>query len=261
MAYGGPAAGSATATPTNSFGGNSPIYIGQQEETAQHPYGPAQAPEFGTTTQNIPLFKSFNQLNFDLRQMPVGGSQIRNWQKVMYQAGYLSKGDLSGSFDAQSQNAYTNLLNEVWSYNQSGVMISPDELLARRMRALAAFGGPGGRGSTTSTSTSVDLADPITAGALIDRTLQNYQGRGATQAERQAFTQALNAYQKAHPTTTTTTSGPEGSSSVTNSAQVDPSAFAQQYATTGKQGVETNTHTVANDYYKAALSVLGVGGR
>lgn len=116
-------------------------------------------------------------------------------------------------------------------------------------------GGAAGPTTTTTTSTSVSLTDPGSARALVNKSLTDYLGREATEAEQEKFLQALNAAERRSPTVTrqTTRSVPgRGTATVTQDVETrqgfNPSTFAQEYAQSQEGAAE----------YQAATNLLDV---
>lgn len=116
-------------------------------------------------------------------------------------------------------------------------------------------GGAAGPTTTTTTSKSVSLTDPGSARALVNKSLTDYLGREATEAEQEKFLSALNAAERRSPTVTrqTTRSVPgRGTSTVTQEVETqqgfNPSTFAQEYAQSQEGAAE----------YQAATNLLDV---
>ncbi len=126
---------------------------------------------------------------------------------------------------------------------------------------------------TSQTTRNVSVTDPMTARTQARQTWQSRLGRAPTSKELSAFEDALNAYEKANPSTTTTdttsvtldngTQDDEANveNAATTTSMTTPTAdvFADEYTRKGKLGVEANTRTAGTDYFDAVLRLVGGG--
>lgn len=245
-----------------------PVFVGYTYPPVQGPPTfPGETP-YGQSIPN-PQTLTSDEMMARLEAMAPGSDQIKSLQNALFEASYLGRTQISGHTDDATRSAWANMLQDAHQYNtlHPDSPMTPDQWLAASAMATKQIGGGGaggvGTSTSTSTSTSVSLTDPITAGVLLNQTLTQALGRGATQAERARFRAALNAYQEANPATTSTTvdraTGMVTRSSV-HDRSVSPSAYAEAYAQSGNLGLEANTYKVATDYYAAAAKVLRAGG-
>ena len=121
-------------------------------------------------------------------------------------------------------------------------------------------------GSYTTTSSEVNLTDPETAKAIINRALTDTLGREATPSESKLFRTALAAKEKDNPNTRTTTQTIKGGlvtgSTSTAGGGVSADAMQQMAQDQGKGSSEYGAHQAATTYYNAMVQALGstVGG-
>jgi hypothetical protein len=123
----------------------------------------------------------------------------------------------------------------------------------RKAQAEAEAAEENGPRTVTQTQRTVNLTDPVTAGAVIDMTLRNLLGRRARDDEREQFLSTLRSQEQANPTvsTTTTNYGPEGesvdSSTTTTGGAPDPGTAAQSWADQERLGEQKAV--LAASYY------------
>jgi len=140
-----------------------------------------------------------------------------------------------------------------------GTVVTPMDAFEGIVGNLAA-NGLNGSGTvsrtTTAKQTSINLTDPSSARALVNKSINDYLGRKATEKEQAEFLKALNAQEKASPTVTTQTTTAGGSSSTTKSKTVggfNASTFAEEYAA-GQEGAgEFQAATSLLDSFIGAL--------
>lgn len=118
-------------------------------------------------------------------------------------------------------------------------------------------GGGGGGGSSTTTTTSVNITDPQTAKALTDTIFQAALGREPTKDEYSAYVKALNAAERANPTTTTTTVSGSSVSSTT-SGGLD-SLGAQRLLTKRAERTPESQAYRTNNVFNQAMEILAGG--
>lgn len=162
-----------------------------------------------------------------------------NNQILMYQAGYLSKNDISGMWGADQQKAYAKMLSDA-----NANYMSMDDFLKARAAMMGRTSGSGsggyrGAGSggpsvSTTTQKSYRITSRASAEALLKQTLAKELGREPNEDEITRFRKALNIQERANPTITTTTARTSGSntsvSSTTKESEVDPMSEAEDYA-------------------------------
>jgi hypothetical protein len=107
----------------------------------------------------------------------------------------------------------------------------------------------------------VNLTNKEQAGTLLDQVFSNYLGYEGSDAEKAQFLKSLNAQERAHPTTTVsstsgTTSGRSTtqSSTSTSSGGTDPQAEAIAMA---KQQKDYAEYQYGTTYFNAFLNALG----
>lgn len=156
---------------------------------------------------------------------------------------------------------WSNAQQRVDPVNATMLAIQQEARL-RQQAGLAGGGkGSGGVSSSTQTTTSVNLTDPVSARKMVNDALGQYLGRAATQQEQQAFMKALSQQERMNPTVTTqssTTRSGGGSSStrssVTSQGGFNPSAFAEEYAR-GMEG--SGEYQAATGLLNTFISALG----
>lgn len=196
---------------------------------------------------------------YKLRDLPP--ETISQIQMAMKTAGLLSKdaGIVTGTVDNTTLGAWRELLG---ISNRQGM--NPFAVL--QQAAQNAQSQQALRRSATSTSTSVNLTDPVTAHAIARNAIAQATGRAPTEDEYQSFLSSLNGMEQANPsvTSSTTTYDPNGDTHTTSTnsgtGAPSPTAFADEFVHKGKLGVEANTYAAATDFYKQAMQVLGAGG-
>lgn len=139
---------------------------------------------------------------------------------------------------------------------------------ARREEGRAGGGG-GGRGggggvagptTTVQMTESVNLTDPGTATQVVNRTLQEYLGRDATETERENFISALNRRERQSPSRTQqrVTSTPGRGTSVVEQETFteggfNPSQFALEFSQAQEGAAEYRAATTLLDTFIGAL--------
>jgi hypothetical protein len=141
-------------------------------------------------------YKSAADLLKALENMPRDGV-IGLQQKLIAGQWLPSSYNPTGIVDAPTEAAYLKVLTTAARYQNAGVQISPDQVLAQ-----SAAGGKGT--GTTTTSTVVDLTDPMTARGVANSMFSQLLGRAPTSEDIAGFVQALQGYEQENPGTTTT---------------------------------------------------------
>jgi hypothetical protein len=170
------------------------------------------------------------------------------------QAGWVQLLSMSNRLGSQWQNTLTDLTTDP---------------LTGKQRTVPATGSTRTGHTYTSTSTTdPTFTDPATAKQTVRDAMQQRLGRDPTDAEFARFTKALHSNDAQSGSTTTTSSTTDASGNTVSNSRTtggsqdsaSPSVVADQFARTGKVGVEGNTKMAAIDYYQAAMSKLGAGG-
>ena len=132
----------------------------------------------------------------------------------------------------------------------------------QRKGAGVAGGGGGGGGVSRSTSVteSIDISNPTSARALVDRALTEYLGRRATGNEYASFRQALNAAERKAPSRTKSSSvssrGGGGASTMTKTISmggIDRGRFAEEWAMSQEGAAEYAAATTVLDTFMKML--------
>jgi hypothetical protein len=115
-------------------------------------------------------------------------------------AGY----DTSKMLDSQAAQLWAGYAEQAGKYYASGSKMTPWDILAKdRMAREKYMNTPR---TVNQTSTSYDMSTRGDAHAIFLQAAQSLLGRDPTKSEITSFQRALNDYEKAHPTVTTTTS-------------------------------------------------------
>lgn len=172
--------------------------------------------------------------------------------------GFLAKTVRNAYAVQQSTGLMVDPLSYWDYYRQSG---GPGLDVQRQRDAAGGGGGGGGISRSTSRTESVDLTNPLSARSLADQALAKYLGRGATPAEFEMFTKALNAAERKSPnvsmTTSVTSRGAGGASSRTKSMSrggVDKGRFAEEWAMSQEGAAEYAAATTVLDSF---MKILG----
>lgn len=112
----------------------------------------------------------------------------------------------------------------------------------------------------TTTTTTTNLSDPLTAQGLLTKYLTNDLGRAPTTEELGTFTGALTTAQQQAPTTTNAFVDPTDPSaplkSSTSTGGFDPNQFTENYINQNF-GQEKDAVGAATGFYQAAMQTLG----
>lgn len=149
-------------------------------------------------------------------------AQIRELQQSLADAGYTVK--VTGMLDAQTDAAYTALLQDVGVANQSGQIITPEQYLAQRTEGQLSGGG-----GTTNTESSTSFTAPVDAKQAAIQAFTQELGKRPTQHQLAAFEAALHAYEAANPSTTSQTQDGNAFNTTSSGGAGDLGSFAQQY--------------------------------
>jgi hypothetical protein len=167
----------------------------------------------------MPSTKAVSELLADLYKM--SGPELQNLKAKLTLAGY-GKLDSSNLVDDSTISAYKQLLQDTAGYQAFdarglGEAYTPESFLDAKVASANATSAAGGTDALgrplNANGTSVaSLSDPLTAKVLVARSLASHLGRQPKPEEVSAFTSALTSYEQ-------------------SSSNPDPSAFADQFAT------------------------------
>lgn len=199
--------------------------------------------------------------------------KMGKWARLLYENGHIDEEDMADYYTLQKM--WFSMAEEsanLWTTGKKAVGIwdAPRFLSGaawlgdsenQRLRG-AAGATTGFVGSRTSVSKSVDLTDPLSAKALVNYTLSKALGREANAEELAAFTGALNSYESANPsisTTTATYSGEEGDSpdtSTVTTGGVTQDAAQQLLSDKARENPEYGAYQAATTYANALFASL-----
>ncbi len=130
----------------------------------------------------------------------------------------------------------------------------------QKQGAASAGAGGGGVSRSTSVTESIDISNPTSARALVDRALTEYLGRRATGNEYASFRQALNAAERKAPSRTKSSSvssrGGGGASTMTRTMSeggIDRGRFAEEWAMSQEGAAEYAAATTVLDTFMKML--------
>lgn len=164
--------------------------------------------------------------------------------------------------DSDLALTWANYVNQAAKYRARGQNLTPWDVLAKDMaQRETAAAKPR---TITQTSTSYDLSSKGDAQAIFLTAAQQLIGRDPTKAETAKFTEALNAYERANPRTTTTTSryaagGDLTSQSSTTSGGVGEGARQILAMEDIKKDPEYGAYQAATTYFDAMMEMIGGG--
>lgn len=173
--------------------------------------------------------------------------------KLMQKAGYKTDGSRS------SVDWYWNLvLNDASNVQDR---LDPYQFLERRASGAVAregksgSGGGSGSGPRAFTNTTVQYTTPTDARAIADNALKQYLGRDATEKERKAFWQQLNAAESANPQVDSGVSGAGGTSRAVRGGYSATSAgvLAEDFAKSRDDYAEYTASTKIMDWMKKSI--------
>lgn len=199
-----------------------------------------------------------------------GTDEFARWGDRLVDLGLVDKED-SRDIDVLDKWWQTALETSARFYrNGEGKKITPWKALEALAsldedgKALRGGGGRGGQalfsGTKTHRSRSIDLTDPMTARALVNRTLAQALGRDAGDEELEAFKAALNAYERKNPLlTTTNTTYKEGeavSSSSTSTGGVTDAGRQELLLQEAMEAPEYGAYQAASTYINALYQAI-----
>ncbi|AZF95820.1 hypothetical protein SEA_OLICIOUS_10 [Streptomyces phage Olicious] len=190
-------------------------------------------------------------------------NQYYNWDgktknKFLTQLG-LAGYDTSGMKDSQIAQLWGNYAAQAAQYFQQGRRLTPWDILAKdRDQREAYMNTPR---TVTQSSTSYDMSTREDAHGIFLQAAQSLLGRDPTKSEITAFQKALNAYEKANPTTTTQTSNYIGdtlqSQSSTTTGGVKEGARQLMALEDVKADPEYGAYQAATTYFDAMMEMIG----
>lgn len=177
---------------------------------------------------------------------------------------FLSQLQLAG-YDASTLN--DNKLSQLWAgyvaqaagYYASGKKVTPWDVIAKDMtQREATVAQPR---TVTSTQTQAQMSSKTDASALFEQAASSLLGRSPTKSESAKFFGALNKYEKANPTVTTTTSNYSGegdltSQSSTSSGGVSADARAYLAEQQAKADPTYGAYQAATTYMGALMQAI-----
>lgn len=187
-----------------------------------------------------------------------GTEKFDAWGDLLVEQGWVDEAD-SRDFDT---------LDGVWrmaaaksaEFQEWGRNLTPWDVVTLMSPLAGSGGGRGGSGGgpTTTVSTSVNLTDPDTARAIVNRALSAKLGRAANDEEVASFINVLNAAERAAPTTTTSTRSADGSRvSSTTTGGIAAPGREQLAIDEAMENPEYGAYQAASTYYNALISALG----
>lgn len=172
-------------------------------------------------------------------------------------AGY----DTSNLRDEQVAKLWAGYAEQAASYYASGSKMTPWDILAKDRAAREAYMKT--PRTVTQTQTSQNLSSTEDAHAIFLQAAQSLLGRDPTKSEIASFQKALNAYEKANPTVSTTTSnyvGDQLQSQSTNTTGGVTDASRGLMATEDiKRDPEYGAYQAATTYFDAMMQMIGGG--
>lgn len=110
--------------------------------------------------------------------------------------------------DSEIQKLWASYVNQAAAYNTSGVKLTPWDVISKDMKQRETAYQKAR--TVTTTSTNLDMSSALTARAIFQEASRALLGRAPTKAETKLFQSQLNAYERANPQTTTTTTSYAG---------------------------------------------------
>ncbi len=170
-------------------------------------------------------------------------------------AGY----DTSTMKDSQIAQLWGSYAAQAAQYYSQGKKLTPWDILSKDREAREAYMRT--PRTVTQTATSYDLSTREDAHAIFLQAAQSLLGRDPTKAEISAFQKALNAYEKANPTVTTTTTNYMGDTvtgqSQTTKGGVKEGARQLMAMEDIKADPEYGAYQAATTYFDAMMEMIG----
>lgn len=174
----------------------------------------------------------------------------------------LTGQDTDGLTDGQMAALWARYSQEAGRYYAMGQEVTPWDILAkdRKQRELNASRPR----TVTQTSTDLDISSALSSRALFQQASHALLGRDPTKSELRAFQDRLNAYEKANPRVTTTTTNYVGSDvtgqSSTTSGGVKAEDRAVMAEDVAKADPEFGAYQAATNGMNWLMEMVG-GGR
>lgn len=190
-------------------------------------------------------------------------NQYYNWD-VKTQNKFLSQLNLAGydtsqMKDSQVAQLWGTYAAQAAQYYSQGRKLTPWDILAKDMEAREAYMNT--PRSVTQSSTAYDMSTREDAHGIFLQAAQSLLGRDPTKAEISSFQKALNAYEKANPTVTTTTTNYMGDTvtgqSSTTKGGVKEGARQLMAMEDVKADPEYGAYQAATTYYDAMMEMIG----
>lgn len=170
-------------------------------------------------------------------------------------AGY----DTTKMTDSQIAQMWAGYAEQAGKYYANGSKMTPWDVLAKDRQAREAYMNT--PRTVTQTSTNYDMSTRGDAHAIFLQAAQSLLGRDPTKAEIGSFQRALNDYEKAHPTVTTTTSNYLGdqlqSQNSTTKGGVKDSTRQVMATEDVKKDPEYGAYQAATTYFDAMMQMIG----
>jgi hypothetical protein len=161
--------------------------------------------------------------------------------------------------DDQVAQLWAGYAEQAAAYYSANNKLTPWDILAKDRAARESYMKT--PRSVTQTSTNQNLSSREDAHALFLQAAQSLLGRDPTQAEISAFQKSVNAYEKAHPTVTTTTSNYIGdqlkSQSSNTTGGVTDAARGLMATEDIKRDPEFGAYQAATTYFDAMMAEIG----
>jgi hypothetical protein len=262
----GGAFGQSSFTPKpygTSYGDDGLVYGLGPRQTFRQSYGTGSLAQIAKSSRS-PYFDFARQNSTELgrAQNWITGTLSSDQEKARYE-GYFKRFFPSGaSFDS-----YQGLWAQASQYAAQVNRDDPNarwstwDALDRMWKMFSSGGGAGGGGGPTSytnRSTQINLTGRDESDATLDQALTEMLGRTATDQEKARFLKALNAEERANPSTSVTRGTQSGSSSTSSttsqSSSVSAGARALDFATEQEGFAEYQYATTYMDAMLEALS-------
>ncbi len=140
----------------------------------------------------------------------------------------LTGQDVTGLSDGQMAALWAKYAQEAGRYYAMDQKVTPWDILAKDRKQREAFMKT--PRTVTTTSTDLDVSSALSSRALFQQATHALLGRDPTKAESRAFRDRLNAYERANPRVTTTTTNYVGSDATGQSSTTTGGVKAEDRA-------------------------------
>lgn len=168
-------------------------------------------------------------------------------------AGY----DVNSMTDDKLASAWASYAQQASDYLKNGKKLTPWDVMAKDRQQAER------NRTVTQTQTTSNVSTAQDAHALFTQASQSLLGRDPTSAESRKFTSALNAFEKAHPTVSTTTSNYTGgqltNQSTNTTGGVSDAARQDMAMQNEKSDPEYGAYQAATTYFDAMMQMVGGG--